>query len=73
VSGIVEQWEADMAAWSLTSEQRRHHLWRLYRYHRSLEAVYWRRYERSTRAEEAFALIALFWLIFLAVLLSVAP
>jgi hypothetical protein len=53
----VENWNADMDAWGLTGDERTHHLHRLHDYHRRIEALWWRRYERSSRAQGWFALL----------------
>lgn len=51
----VRDWTADMDAWDLSDDQRTHHLWRLHAYHRRIEDLHWRRWERASTAEAWFA------------------
>lgn len=53
--GNVAQWNEDMDAFGLSGQQRVAYLWRMYRHHKRIEALYWKRYERTKRAESWFA------------------
>jgi hypothetical protein len=69
----IENWNADMAAWRLSPDQRVHHLRRLLAHHQRLAEMYWGRYERTSRLEFWFALAALVSLALSAVLLLASP
>lgn len=54
-----DDWNADMDAWGLTDDQRTYHLWRLHAYHRRIEALHWRRWDRADVAQGWLGLAAL--------------
>lgn len=56
--GDVENWNADMEAWGLTGSARAHHLMRLHDYHRRVEALHWRRWDRWDGIERWFFVVA---------------
>lgn len=59
----VDNWNADMDAWGLTGTARVHHLRRLHAYHRRIEALHWRRWERIDVIQGWICLALVVWLI----------